>query len=429
MGEIIFKTDLIKGAKGDRGEAGEAESVPSAGIIAYDGEEVPEGYEETDISSVFDDIYNDIDATKDMISDEYDPTKTYDVWDLCIHENTIYRCIGENVTGLWDATKWEATTAGEQITLNRNSINANTYNIGVNTADIADNARTMAKNGAHNLCGISLSAVKALNTFGTWSGNNYTVSGITYAFSESGGYVTKIATSGTASETNGVTLINGNGINDFSGMELTGCPSGGSQSTYFLLIAPAIGLTPLYASDTGSGSTISASVPSDGRFILRVLNGTNMNSKEFYPMIRLASDPSTEFTPYAMTNRELTEKVMGADYVEVITDGVKTYGDLMNELYALVDRSKLSKSSHLIYNISSTTIDTLPLVHYTDSEIHFAGNIYGYIADGGGLYSNAYCLKSSGSYRLDTIVKSSGNTVAYNSSAKPASGRKFIIVY
>ena len=307
MGEIIFKTDLIKGAKGDRGEAGEAESVPSAGIIAYDGEEVPEGYEETDISSVFDDIYNDIDATKGMISDEYDPTKTYDVWDLCIHENTIYRCIGENVTGLWDATKWEATTAGEQITLNRNSINANTYNIGVNTADIADNARTMAKNGAHNLCGISLSAVKALNTFGTWSGNNYTVSGITYAFSESGGYVTKIATSGTASETNGVTLINGNGINDFSGMELTGCPSGGSQSTYFLLIAPAIGLTPLYASDTGSGSTISASVPSDGRFILRVLNGTNMNSKEFYPMIRLASDPSTEYTPYAMTNRELTD--------------------------------------------------------------------------------------------------------------------------
>ena len=138
MGEIIFKTDLIKGAKGDRGEAGEAESVPSAGIIAYDGEEVPEGYEETDISSVFDDIYNDIDATKDMISDEYDPTKTYDVWDLCIHENTIYRCIGENVTGLWDATKWEATTAGEQIKLNRESINANTYNIGVNTTDIQE---------------------------------------------------------------------------------------------------------------------------------------------------------------------------------------------------------------------------------------------------------------------------------------------------
>ena len=37
MGEIIFKTDLIKGAKGDRGEAGEAESVPGPSTDFYGG--------------------------------------------------------------------------------------------------------------------------------------------------------------------------------------------------------------------------------------------------------------------------------------------------------------------------------------------------------------------------------------------------------
>lgn len=56
MEQIIFKTDLIKGAKGDRGEAGEAEAVPVDGVIAYDGEEVPEGYEETAEADVLGDI-------------------------------------------------------------------------------------------------------------------------------------------------------------------------------------------------------------------------------------------------------------------------------------------------------------------------------------------------------------------------------------
>lgn len=45
--DIVFKTELLKGAKGDAGDASNYE-VPTGAIIAYDGEGIPNGYELTD---------------------------------------------------------------------------------------------------------------------------------------------------------------------------------------------------------------------------------------------------------------------------------------------------------------------------------------------------------------------------------------------
>lgn len=48
MANLIFKTELIKGAKGDAGDAGISYEVPTGAIIAYEGADTPEGYEDTD---------------------------------------------------------------------------------------------------------------------------------------------------------------------------------------------------------------------------------------------------------------------------------------------------------------------------------------------------------------------------------------------
>ena len=59
---------------------------------------------------------------------------------------------------------------------------------------------TMAANGAHNLLPLTLEGLKAVNTTGTWNGNSYTDSSVTFTVTTNdAGYVTEISASGSAS--------------------------------------------------------------------------------------------------------------------------------------------------------------------------------------------------------------------------------------
>ena len=116
MDNIAFKTDLLRGAKGEKGDAGSTESVPTDGVLAYVGETTPQGYEEIQVDDVFTDIYADIDAVKDMISDAYDPTATYAVGDYCIYNNVLYKCNTAIATPeAFTPAKWDATNVAEEL--------------------------------------------------------------------------------------------------------------------------------------------------------------------------------------------------------------------------------------------------------------------------------------------------------------------------
>jgi len=88
---------------------------------------------------------------------------------------------------------------------------------------------------------------------------------------------------------------------------LSGC-TGGSANTYYLQYLTWNGP---YSRNNYDGDTNIVAQNSGDYVSLRILvrNGVTINNVTFYPVIRLASDPDDTYQPYAMTNRELTEKV------------------------------------------------------------------------------------------------------------------------
>ena len=85
----------------------------------------------------------------------------------------------------------------------------------------------------------------------------------------------------------------------FGGMILNGCVS---QAGVSIRLEDAGAPYTLYADDTGSGVTISASIassPTDNvNLIFRVVSGTTLNNVTIKPMIRLASETDATFAPY-----------------------------------------------------------------------------------------------------------------------------------
>lgn len=66
------------------------------------------------LTEAVNEILTDISGFADNLSDEYDPTATYAVGDLCIHSNTLYRCNTAITTAeAWNSIHWTQTTVDE----------------------------------------------------------------------------------------------------------------------------------------------------------------------------------------------------------------------------------------------------------------------------------------------------------------------------
>lgn len=72
--------------------------------------------EQADISVInanMDIIDNVMHSSQISLAPAYDINETYNTGDIVMHELLMYKCLEDNVTGAWDSTKWERTTASE----------------------------------------------------------------------------------------------------------------------------------------------------------------------------------------------------------------------------------------------------------------------------------------------------------------------------
>ena len=151
---------------------------------------------------------------------------------------------------------------------------------------------------------MTVDGIKSINTSGSWSGNAYTYNGVTFTLlTDSDGNISGININGTASASTYILLeSNNNGFFNNVGSKavvMSGCPSGGSTSTYYIN-RYASSASSVNIADVGSGASFTyPSTEGQHNITISINNGYTANNLKFYPMIRLASVTDSTFAPYS----------------------------------------------------------------------------------------------------------------------------------
>lgn len=126
--------------------------------------------------------------------------------------------------------------------------------------------------------------------------------------------------------------------------KISGCPQDGSDTTYYFRVftvqtGPVVDAE---AKDYGNGATLTINGSADSpdwarvNVAIYVKSGANLPTEgiTFYPMIRDARIQDDTYVPYAMTNRELTEKIVNWDtHYPITATNFDLYGQ---ELFLLL---------------------------------------------------------------------------------------------
>ena len=171
-----------------------------------------------------------------------------------------------------------------------------------------------ARTGVHNLLPFDIASIKSANTNLTWVGNTGSKNNVDFTLNDDGQVEVD------ASSSSLITLL----IpipSSLKGIPITinGCPSGGSSSTYEILVQA--GNQPVLGRDYGNG--VNVTIPNDNlnyNLGIVIRASQTFDDKIFSPMIRLVDDTNTDFKPYVMTNQQLTEQKVSISKVTTAID-------------------------------------------------------------------------------------------------------------
>lgn len=174
--------------------------------------------------------------------------------------------------------------------------------------------------GAKNLLPMTVASIKSANTSGTWSGNAYTFSNVTFTIlTDSDNNVTGISINGTNSTNDNLMFNFGilSELTEGTSYIYSSGNSTGSSTTYAINIV-GVDTQPVSMTFTQTSALSTAYA----RFVIR--SGKTVDNQIFYPMIRLASYTDSTFEPYAMTNLALTNKKADKSELPTVNNGTLT---------------------------------------------------------------------------------------------------------
>ena len=188
------------------------------------------------------------------------------------------------------------------------------------TNKLTDEVTTRSALGAKNLLPFDLATCKARNTSGTWSGNAYTISGVTFTVNEDN----TINVNGTSAAETEFKL----GIYAKTDNITTGCivSNGDAGVSGNWLSTLQYRTDSSFISQDNFISNKVITVPSNCtniEFTIYINPNKTLSNVVFKPMIRLATDSDPTYQPYAMTNQELTTaKLDTATLKSIVADSV-----------------------------------------------------------------------------------------------------------
>ena len=149
-----------------------------------------------------------------------------------------------------------------------------------------------------------ITVIRAMNTGGTWVDNAYTWNGVTFTVNSD----YSVTVEGTATGGNAVLVLSqagGFSIEEGSWI-LSGCPEGGSGTSYNIAIAGTV-------SDTGSTAEFTAATSKLVR--IYVISGTTADGLIFKPMVcsKAEWDISQAYQPYRPSYQELYERILALE--------------------------------------------------------------------------------------------------------------------